>query len=271
LEEIIKRKGVTYIIKMTVGQHAIVRDVPNTYTSCVKVNPPQVNINVGLAKEQHNYYCEILERLGITLIRIEADDKFPDCCFVEDTAMLFGDVAIISHMGTISRIGEEIEIKKILHTYMEKTYNIKTPATVDGGDVLKINKNVFIGLSNRTNQSAIQQIGSFISEKGYQVIPIKTEKILHLKSCCTYLGNDYVVMVPGYFDDKVFSEYKKILIPKIESYGANCLSINGRVLISEKHPATKKLIESEGFETIDVPMSEFRKGEGSLTCLSIIF
>jgi len=173
--------------------------------------------------------------------------------------------------GNIPKYHRSIFYKTTIWEFIICSYNIKTPATVDGGDVLKINKNVFIGVSHRTNQSAIQQIESFISERGYQVIPVKTEKILHLKSCCTYLGNDYVVMVPGYFDDKVFSEYKKILIPKIESYGANCLSIDGRVLISEKHPATKKLIKSEGFETIDMPMSEFRKGEGSLTCLSIIF
>ncbi len=252
------------------GKYAIVRDVPNTYDSCIKTRKLEKRIDVELAQEQHRVYCKNLSQLGFTLIRIDSDDRFPDCCFVEDTVIVAGDKAIIAYMGTKSRIGEEVEIKKTLANY-KKIYEIVSPATIEGGDVLIINNNIYIGLSERTNQFAIQQVKTFISDYGYQVIPIKTNEILHLKSVCNYLGDDYVVLVPGYFDDKVLSEYKKIMIPKKEGYSANCLSINGRILIPKGYPNTKKLIENEGFETIEIEMSEFRKGDGGLTCLSIIF
>ena len=256
--------------KTTYGKYAIVREVPNTYDKCVKVRKPEKKINVKLAQEQHKLYCDTLKQSGLTLIRVDSDDRFPDCCFVEDAAIVIEDKAIISYMGIKSRLGEEIEVRKTLSNYM-KTCGIEPPASIEGGDVLRINEKIYIGLSGRTNQFAIQQVKTFISDYEYRVIPVEIDKILHLKSACTYIGNDYVVLVPGYFDDNVFSEYKKIIIPEKEAYSANCLSINGKVLISKGYPHTKKLIENEGFEILEIEMSEFRKGGGSLTCLSIIF
>ncbi len=184
--------------------------------------------------------------------------------------MVFGGKAVISYMGIGSRIHEPLEIRKVLADY-KKICFIKAPAAMEGGDVLKIGKKVYIGLSRRTNQYGIQQVRSFISEDGYRIIPVKTENILHLKSACTYIGNDVILLYPGHFDRGAFSRYTKIIVPKGEAYGANCLSINGKVLVPKGFPHTKKLIENEGFETIVVEMSEFRKGDGSLTCLSVIF
>jgi dimethylargininase len=270
LETSIKGKDVACMMITPNGTYAIVRDVPNTYDKCITTQLLRERINVESAKEQHGVYCKILEKLGLSLIRIKADDKLPDCCFTEDTAIVFEDKAIISCMGAKSRIGEAIEVKKTLIKY-KRINKIKPPAAIEGGDVLKINKKVYIGLSGRTNQFGIQQVESLISDSGYEVIPVKIEGILHLKSACTYIGNDYVVLFPGHFDDKIFSEYKKIIVPKREAYSANCLSINGKVLVPKGYPLTKKLIENEGFETIEAEISEFRKGGGGLTCLSIIF
>ncbi len=252
------------------GNYAVIRDVPDTYDRCIKTRIPKKEIDFNLAKEQHSLYCETLRQLGLTLIRIETDDKLPDCCFVEDTAIIIGDKAIISYMGVKSRVGEEIEVKKILANYKE-IFEIKSPATIEGGDVLKIKDKIFIGISPRTNEQAIKQVQSIVSNDGYQVIPVKINEIFHLKSACTYLGNDYILITPGYFDDKYFSEFKKIIVPKKYEYSTNCLSINGKVLIPEGYPITKKFIKDEGFTTIEIPMSEFRKGDGGLTCLSIIF
>jgi dimethylargininase len=258
---------------MPIGKYSIIRGVPYTYDKCIKsqkAHKVENQINVVLAKEQHIRYCETLEQLGLTLVMIEPDDRFPDCCFVEDPAIVIGETAIISRMGAKSRIGEEIEVKNTLSKY-KKVYEIKPPGTIDGGDVLRINKKIYIGLSERTNHFAIQQVRTYLSDYGYQVIPVNIKHILHLKSACTYIGNTVVVMFPGHFDDRIFSDFHKIIIDKREARSANCLSVNGKVLVQKGYPNTKKLIEDEGFETVEIEMSEFRKGGGSLTCLSIIF
>lgn len=255
---------------MPIGKYAIIRGVPHTYDKCIKSHKVEHKIDVELAKEQHIRYQEILGQLGLTLIRIEPDDRFPDCCFVEDPGIVIGEIAILSRMGAKSRIGEGIEVKNTLSKY-KKVYEIKPPGTIDGGDVLRINEKIYIGLSERTNQCAIQQVHTFISDCGYQVIPVEIKHILHLKSACTYVGNNAVVMFPGHFDDRILSEYRKIMVNQREAHSANCLSVNGKVLVQKGYPNAKKLIENEGFETIEIEMSEFRKGGGSLTCLSIIF
>jgi dimethylargininase len=255
---------------MPIGEYAVGRGVPNTYDNCIKPSKFQNKIDVELAKEQHIQYCEILEQLGLSLIPIDSDARFPDCCFVEDTAIVVGDSAIISNMASVSRIGEEEKVKNTLSKY-KNIHEINPPGTIDGGDALRIDEKIYIGLSERTNQCALQQVSTFTSGGGYQVIPVEIKHVLHLKSACTYIGNDCVVISPGHFDEKIFSEYHKIIVPKGEAQGANCLSVNGKVLIQRGYPITKKLIENEGFETIEIDVSEFRKGGGSLTCLSIIF
>jgi dimethylargininase len=263
-------RGLASMINMPTGKYGIVRGVPHTYDRCIKSPKVENEIKVELAREQHKRYCEILEQLGLTLIFIDPDDRFPDCCFVEDPAIVIGDTAIISRMGAKSRIGEEIEVRNTLSQY-KTVKEIKPPGTLDGGDVLRINEKIYVGLSERTNQFAIQQVPTYLSDYGYRVIPVKIEHILHLKSACTYIGNNYIVMFPGHFDEGIFSAYDRIIIQKKEAYSANCLSVNGKVLVQKGYPNTKKLIEDTGFETVDIEMSEFRKGGGSLTCLSIIF
>lgn len=258
------------MIDMPTGRYAIVRGVPSTYDKCIKSPEIESTVNVELAKQQHLQYCETLRQVGLTLIPIDADDRYPDCCFVEDPAFVIGDKAIISNMGAKSRIGEEKEVENTLSKF-KKVYKIDPPGTIEGGDVLRINEKIYIGLSKRTNRFAIHQVNNVVSEYGYQVIPVKIEYMLHLKSACTYLGNNSIVMSPGHFDEDIFSEYNKIVIPKIEAHGANCLCVNGKVLVQKGCPQTVELIENEGFETVQIDLSEFRKGGGSLSCLSIIF
>ena len=248
----------------------IIRGVPNTYNQCIRTRGYEEKIDVGLAKEQHQKYCEALEGLGLELIRLEADDRFPDCCFVEDAAIVIGNLAIISYMGAESRRGEEDAVRKVLSKHKE-VYDIEPPGTIEGGDVLKIVSELFIGLSTRTNLQASEQVGKRVSHLEYRAIPVKTEDLVHLKSDCTYIGENYLLMFPGRFDEAVFNEYNRIIVPEEEAYAANCLSVNGKVLVSAGYPRTRELIEDAGFETISIEMSELRKGEGALTCLSIIF
>jgi dimethylargininase len=142
---------------------------------------------------------------------------------------------------------------------------------IDGGDVLKVEDKVFIGLSARTNSEAIEQVRKILRSSGLDVIPVNVHNVLHLKSACTYLGDNCVVLSNGNFDTNVLSGLRKIIVAKGEEYAADCLAVNGTVLIAKGYPKTKSLIENEGFPVEELEMSEFRKGEGALTCLSIIW
>lgn len=256
------------MIKTPAGKYAIVRGVPTTYDRCVKASKPGRKIDVNLARSQHALYCRALEKLGLTLVRIDADDRFPDCCFVEDPAIVLGTRAVITQMGIGPRRGEETAVANALAKY-KKLYRIRPPATIEGGDVLKVGRNIYIGLSERINLPAIRQVRKLVP--GCRVIPVKVRKLIHLKTGCTYLGSNYITLAPGYFDEQPFAGFKKIIIPSGESYSANCLAVNGKVLVPAGYDRTRKLIEKAGFETVPISISEFRKSNGGLTCLSIIF
>jgi dimethylargininase len=249
-------------------RYGVVRPVPDSYDRCVRTGVEK--IDVSLAKRQHAEYCKVLKRLRLELMWVEGDHTLPDSCFVEDTAVIFGEKTVICNMSTRSRTREAVEVAKVLEK-LKQTFYIKPPATIDGGDVLKIEARVFVGLSARTNLHAIHQLRKVLENSNLEIVPVKVHNVLHLKSACTYLGNDYVILSKGCFDTQVLRDYKKIVVPRGEEYAADCLAINGTILMAEGYPATKKLVEKEGFCVKELEISEFRKGEGALTCLSIIW
>ena len=249
------------------ARYAVVRAVPDSYSRCIRTNVEE--IDVELARDQHAEYCKTLQKLRLSPIWVEADNTLPDSCFVEDTAVVLGEKAVICNMSVESRAREVIEVAEVLRK-LKQICHIRSPATIDGGDVLKIKDRVFIGLSARTNANAVDQIKEILRDSNLEVIPVKIGKVLHLKSACTYLGNDYVILSKGCFDETVLSGLNKIVVPKEEEYAADCLAVNGTVLMAKGYPRTRTLIEREGFPVEELDVSEFRKGDGALTCLSII-
>jgi dimethylargininase len=248
--------------------YAIVRPVPDSYDRCVRTNTERIDI--ALAKKQHTEYCKALQELGLKLIWVKGDDSLPDSCFIEDTAIIIGDKAIICNMKVKSRTREVIEVAKVLEK-LKETYHIKPPATIDGGDVLKIENRIFVGLSRRTNLQAVQQLKKILNGCNVEIVPVKVQNVLHLKSACTYLGDGYVILSRRHFDVDMLRDYEKIVVPRGEEYAADCLAVNGTILMARGYPKTKKMIEEAGFSVKELEMSEFRKGEGALTCLSILF
>lgn len=253
------------------GSTAVVREVAETLDKCVRTYSPRNRVNLDLAKSQHDLYCKALERRNLKLFRVPADNSFPDCVFVEDPAVVYKETAIICNMGAKSRVGEVEGVRKRLATILKKVVDIRYPATIEGGDVLRVNDRLFVGITSRTNEDGVNQLRNALTNEECEITPVWVHNILHFKSACSYLGDDVIIVNPGYFDLKVFSSFNLISLPKKEAYAANCLSINGKVFISKGYPRTKKLIENEGFETEELDVSEFKKCEGSLTCLSIIF
>jgi dimethylargininase len=253
---------------MRTVQNALVRPVPDSYDRCVRSNREE--INVALAKKQHAKYCDALKQLGLNLIVVDEDKTLPDSCFVEDTAAIFGEKAVICNMKAESRAKETLEVAKIL-SRLKDTYYIKPPATIDGGDILKAEDTVFVGLTARTNSHAVKQLEGILTKSEFQVVPVRVHDVLHLKSACTYLGNNCILVAEGFFETELLNNFGRIVVPKGEEYAADCLAVNGIVLVAKGYPKTRKLIERAGFSTREMDVSEFRKGDGALTCLSILF
>jgi dimethylargininase len=161
------------------------------------------------------------------------------------------------------------EVAKVMKE-LKETYHIKPPATIDGGDVSVVEDRVFVGISARTNLHAVTQLKKILENSKMNIVPVKVHKVLHLKSACTYLGNEVVILSEGCFDTNVLQGLRKIIVPRGEEYAADCLAVNGTVLIAKGHAETRKLVEKEGFRVEELEISEFRKGDGALTCLSII-
>lgn len=249
---------------------AVVREIPDSFKDCITSQQDKDSIDVKKARLQHENYCGTLESFGIELLRISTDESLPDCCFTEDVAIVLDEMAIITNPRMKSRSGEREEMEKALHPY-RKMVRLEAPAYLDGGDVVVIGKKIFVGLSERSNANAIEQLQLLLDAYGYTVTGVPVKNVLHLKSACTYIGNGYVLLSPENIDPIFFADYKLIKVPKEESYCADALAIDGRVLIPEGYPLTKKMILDSGFKVITLDTTEIKKADGALTCMSVIF
>lgn len=246
---------------------AIVRGVSASYADCIRPPGAVEPIDVGRAREQHAVYCAALENAGVRLIVLDADDRYPDGCYVEDTAVVAGDVAVICRSAAASRRGEEVAVAAALDG--QKTLvRLEAPAVADGGDVLRVGDRVYVGLTARTNEPAVAQLSVRLEDLAVRGVVVTD--VLHLKSAASCAGGETVVVSPDHVDERVFAAHEILRVPPDESYAANCLAVNDVVLVSEGYPKTKSLLESTGREVVAVPTTEFRKGGGSLTCLSIL-
>ena len=227
------------------------------------------------ALEQHRAYCEALESCGLELIRLPPDEQHPDSTFVEDTALLTARGAIVTRPGADSRRGEMDAIEPVLSEHFGELQFIREPGTLDAGDVCEAGKHFFIGISRRTNEEGAKQLARWLGSLGYtsSLIDIRgLSNILHLKSGLAYLGgNRLIVIEPLLLSDDEFCKYELTCLDSTEEYAANCLLVNGKVLIAAGFERTKSHLEHLGYQTIALEMSEFQKMDGGLSCLSLRF
>ena len=250
------------------------------------VRPPGTNYAAGLttvelgapdlerALEQHEAYCRTLKSCGLELIRLPPDEAHPDSTFIEDTAILTARGAVITRPGAPSRRGETNSIAPLLRDYFKEVHSIEEPGTVDGGDVCEAGEHFFIGVSLRTNEHGARQLAGILESFGYtsSLIDIRgVSNILHLKSGLAYLGGKQLVVIEALRGFEEFSGYDVCCLDSSEDYAANCLEVNGKVLIAEGFPATKRELDQMGYQTIALDMSEFQKMDGGLSCLSLRF
>ena len=248
-------------------KHAIVRKIPDSYVSCLSSHPLHNELNINKAREQHTKYVQLLRDLGLEVIILPALDTQPDCCFVEDTAIIYKSKAVITYMGAPSRRGEVDSIAEILKEHFSIKY-ISKPATIEGGDVVHFPHFLISGISQRTNEAGLTQTSSFLD------VPIKAIKdpsIMHLKSYVSYLDDQTVLVTEKYSNDKSLDNLKKIIVPKNEAYAANVLYVNDTIIIPDGYPGTKHLLSENSFDVIILQTSEIAKCDGALTCLSLLF
>jgi len=248
-------------------KRAIVREPGDKYTDCISSHPLRHTIDVALARKQHGIYCRTLEDLGIEIIRLPRDDEYPDSCFVEDNAVVFGKKALICRMAKESRMGEEAEVERILGQYV-KTKMAVSPATVEGGDVIHLEDRLISGITQRTNEAGTQQMREWLET---WVDTVVDASIVHLKSYVNYLGQDRMISTAKYARHTLFEGFDVIIVRDEDWYSTNNLVIGETVIMPKGFPRTETMLANAGFKVVALEMTEFSKCEGALTCLSILF
>jgi len=223
---------------------------------------------------QHAAYCAALRRCGLEVHTLPADLMHPDSTFVEDTAVLAQAATIITRPGAAPRQGEVSAVLQALRDLDREAECITAPGTVDGGDICQADGHFFIGLSARTNDAGALQLGKLLRAHGYttSTVDIRDNRgLLHLKSAIAYLGDGRLVLAPELAPVEEFRAYELVRVEPVESYAANCVRINEHVLVAEGYPRLAATLRNLGYAVITLPISEFRKMDGGLSCLSLRF
>jgi dimethylargininase len=248
---------------------AVTRKISPRFNECEITHIDRTPIDLEVARIQHQNYVLALETLGCQVIELAEEPDLPDSVFVEDTAFILPELAVITRPGADSRKPETESILKVLSSH-KKLAHITAPATVDGGDVLVLGKNIYIGLSLRSNQEAIDQTQSLLQEYGYTVIGVEMHDCLHLKTALTKVDDGTVLINPAWVDTSHFKEYRWIEVDDSEPFAANCLPVNGQIIYPTAFPKTTKKLEAHGYRIFPVQVDELAKAEGAVTCCSLI-
>lgn len=254
-------------------RHAIVRPPAENFAdglTTAELGKP----NFARALSQHEAYCEALEACGLELLRLPADPQHPDSTFVEDTAVLTRHSAILARPGAASRLGEIAGVREPVRLFYGVIHEIEAPGTLDGGDICEAGSHFFIGISHRTNKEGARQLAQFLAAEGLSssAVDIREMKsILHLKSGIAYLDSNTLVAMEELADREEFAGYKLIRVPTEESYACNCVLVNDRVLVPAGYSRLEAELSRRGYAPLPLDMSEFRKMDGGLSCLSLRF
>ena len=226
-----------------------------------------------LALTQHNHYISALTKCGVDVTILSRDERYPDSCFVEDPAVVTKMCAIVTNPADQSRNGEKEEIVQALREFYpeENIEYIKAPGTLEGGDIMMVGNHFYAGLSSRTNEEGIRQFTEILAKYGMTCEAVPVQNILHLKDDVCYLDENVMLVSEGQKDTEAFAGYDKIVVPEEEFYAINCLWMNDTVIVPEGYPYVLEEIKKRGFRTMVIDTSEYRKIDGSLTCLSLRF
>ncbi|MBT3177170.1 MAG: N(G),N(G)-dimethylarginine dimethylaminohydrolase [Desulfobacula sp.] len=224
-----------------------------------------------LAQDQHKGYIDALKKCGLKVTILDSDENFPDSTFIEDVCLITPKCAIITNPGAASRRGETIEISKAIEELDLPVERIQNSGTLDAGDIMMVNDHYFAGLSDRTNIEGASQLNLILKKYGYTSSNITLKSVLHLKTGISYLENNNLLAFGEFLNHPALSVFNLLAVDPDESYAANSVWINGKVLVPMGFSKTNEMIKAAGYQTIEVNVSEFRKLDGGLSCLSLRF
>lgn len=248
---------------------AITREISPRFNECEITHIERTPINLDIARSQHREYVNTLKKLECHVVELPAETDLPDSVFVEDTAFILPEVAVITRPGADSRKPETESIIQALSPY-KKLIHVHQPATVDGGDVLVTGKNIYVGLSTRSNQKAIEQLNDMLGNYGYTVTGVQLRDCLHLKSAVSRVDDKTLLINKNWVDTSHFENLEWIEVDPSEPFAANCLPIGDTIIYPTSFPKTRTRLEEHGFQVAAVEVDELAKAEGAVTCCSLV-
>jgi dimethylargininase len=249
---------------------AITREVSPSIGRCELTHLPRHEINVEVARSQHLQYEKTLMDMGCQLRRLPVEPDLPDSVFVEDTAIVLNELALITRPGAVSRREETRSVAEVLKEY-RPIFHILSPGTLDGGDVFQIGRTLYVGITSRTNESGVRQLMELVSPYEYEVEIVQVEGCLHLKSAAAPIGEDTLLINRSWVDARPFRAKECIDIDPMEPYAANALLVGDELVYAANFPKTLHRLQSKGISVKVVDVSELQKAEGAVTCCSLIF
>jgi dimethylargininase len=249
---------------------AVTRAVSPTLAECELTHRPRDPIDVANAVAEHAYYEETLRSLGATIVRAPPEPALPDAVFVEDTAIVLEEAAVITRPGAPTRRGEIESMAKVLSAY-KPLLRIQPPGTLDGGDVLRVGRRLYVGLSSRTNREGIGQLEALLKKWDYEVIPVPVTRCLHLKSAVTQVAEQLLLINDRWVGPDCFGAMELVTVAPAEQEGANALWVSGAVVYPAHYPQTAERLDQAGVRVVAVPSTEVAKAEGGVTCCSVVF
>jgi dimethylargininase len=249
---------------------AITRSVSPAIVDCEISFIDRRPIDLARAQEQHHEYERLLAKLGARVISLPAEPTLPDSMFVEDPAIVLDELAIILPLGTDSRRPEAASLAKALSSFRKLEY-VRLPGTLEGGDVLRIGRKLFVGLTRRSNAGGIRQLAALLAPHNYEVIPVPVTGCLHLKSAVTHIGGHTLLANRTLFDATPLASYDWIDVDPAEPHAANALALGEAIIFPASFPRTRARLEVHGLHVTALDISELQKAESGLTCSSLLF
>ena len=248
---------------------ALVREVSLQLAQCELTHLERNVIDAQRAMRQHRHYTQTLQSLGCTLEWLPPLPQHPDGVFVEDTAVVVAEIAVVTRPGAASRRGETATVAEALVQH-KRVSAIVEPGCLDGGDVLHIDHTLHVGASGRTNEAGMDQLLRLLGPHGYRIEKVPLEGCLHLKSACSFIPPDVLLVNPAWVDPTKFGPLRVVAVAEGELHAANTLTIGGTTLVSSTYPHTRRRLEAVGVSTRAIDVSELHKAEGGLTCMSLL-
>jgi dimethylargininase len=248
---------------------AITRPVSPTIAHCELTHLAREPIDVARAAAQHRAYEQLLSELGAGIVSVPPAPELPDAVFVEDTAIVLAEVAVITRPGAATRRLETPAVAAVLAGY-RPLRSITSPGTLDGGDVLQIGRTLHVGRSSRTNQAGIDQLQGLVAPFDYRVLAVEFAGCLHLKSAVTEVGDGLLLANPAWVSSAAFSSFEVLAIDSREPFAANALRIGTTVVHGAQFPRTRERLVARGLEVASSDCSELAKAEGGVTCCSLL-